>query len=103
MNPSTPFSDDDLDALFARARAERPDTARAEYSFETRLLARLRAIHPPGPVTWGTLSWRMMPFFAALVLVLVCCHVGAVDAATDAEQAAYIDNSDTLDLSATLN
>ena len=34
--------DSQLDALFRAARADAPDTARAEYGFETRLLARLR-------------------------------------------------------------
>jgi|GEM_PF-5119885 len=34
--------DDRLDWMFAAARVARQDTARAEYGFETRLLARLR-------------------------------------------------------------
>ncbi len=39
MNDNT---DKTLDALFSAARAALPDTARAEFGFETRLAARIR-------------------------------------------------------------
>ena len=53
-----------LEKLFQAARAMKPDTACAEFGFETRLLARLRA-ERSRPVTW-----RLLPVFAAVVLVL---------------------------------
>jgi hypothetical protein len=69
MNP--PLTDSHLDALLTRARTARPDTGAAEYAFETRLLARLRAFRPADSA-WAVFSWRLMPLFAAVVLVLVC-------------------------------
>ena len=60
--------DQKLDALFAAARtAPQADTSRAEYAFETRLAARLRA------ESAGTLSawaWKLCPFFAAVALAV---------------------------------
>ncbi len=60
------MNDDQLDKLFAAARQEKPDTSRAEYGFETRLMARLRA----QPEPWWTWAWRLMPGFAAVVVAL---------------------------------
>jgi hypothetical protein len=59
--------DQKLDALFAAARATPPDTARAEYAFETRLQARLRAENKSSLFAW---AWRLCPFFAALALAV---------------------------------
>jgi hypothetical protein len=59
--------DPQLDALFAAARAEAPETARAEYAFETRLLARLRAEQDASLFAW---AWRLCPFFAALAIAV---------------------------------
>ncbi len=56
-----------LDALFAAARVAGPDTSRAEYGFETRLAARLRADHAGSLFAW---AWRLCPFFAALALAV---------------------------------
>ena len=68
MNDSNP---DPLDALFAAAREQRPDTSRAEYGFETRLMARLRERHQPDPVSlFSVVSWRLAPFFAVCVVAL---------------------------------
>ena len=58
-----------LDELFAAARATKPDTSRAEFGFETRLLARLRSegtAAAPG-LAW---VWRLVPVFAAIVVAL---------------------------------
>lgn len=55
---------DKLDNVFRAARGERPDTGRAEFGFETRLLARLRA-ERSRPV-----FWQLLPAFAAIVIVL---------------------------------
>ena len=85
MNESHP--DPELDALFARARAQRPDTSAAEFAFETRLLARLRAQHEAGSI-WALVSWRLIPLFAACVLALT---IWQDEASSDASDAATID------------
>jgi hypothetical protein len=59
--------DQKLDALFAAARASAPDTSRAEFAFETRLAARLRAENSGSLFAW---AWRLCPFFAALALAV---------------------------------
>lgn len=64
-DPRPPVTDAELDALFAAARTVQPDTSRAEYAFETRLLARLRA-----EASVGAWSWRLLPWFAALTLAV---------------------------------
>jgi hypothetical protein len=56
-----------LEALFAAARAAAPDTSRAEYGFETRLAARLRAENGGSLFAW---AWRLCPFFAAVALAV---------------------------------
>ena len=60
MNPES-----NLDALFRAARTDAPDTARLEFAFETRLLARLREERGSGLFTW---AWRLAPFFAAVAI-----------------------------------
>lgn len=97
MNGSPSSSDSFLDTLFARARAERPDTTRAEYAFETRLLARLQSARQSDRV-WARVSWRMVPFFGAFVLVLVLWQAEVSSTAQDAEQAALAENSAAVDL-----
>jgi hypothetical protein len=95
MSDPTHFSDDDLDALFARARAAKADTAAAEYGFETRLMARLRDRRPWGPMPLlGSLSWRLMPVFAVIVLVLAFWHERVAADARDAEQISCLQNMD---------
>lgn len=59
--------DQRLDALFAAARAETPDTSRLEYGFETRLAARLRGERGASIFAW---AWRLCPIFAALALAV---------------------------------
>ena len=67
MNESRkPMSDDDVDQLLAQARLMRPETARGEHAFETRLMARLREERE----SIGIWSWRMVPWFAAVVVAL---------------------------------
>jgi len=60
MNP-----DQKLDALFRAARNDAPDTASAEFAFETRLLARLREERGS---SWYSLALKLSPLFAALVI-----------------------------------
>ena len=57
--------DDQLDRLFSAAREDVADTSRAEYAFETRVLARLRAERGGSWLAW---AWRLCPYFAALAL-----------------------------------
>lgn len=60
-------ADNRLDALFAAARQNSTDTSRAEWGFETRVMARLREEGSPfaSVVTW---AWKLCPFFAALAV-----------------------------------
>ena len=95
MSDPTRFSEEDLDALFARARAVKRDTAAAEYGFETRLMAGLRERRREGSMPlFGTLSWRLMPFFAAIVFVLAFWHERVAADARDAEQISCLQNMD---------
>jgi len=102
MNETNPNPDDQLDALFALARARRPDTAKAEYAFETRLQARLRAARSTDSI-WARVSWRMIPFFGACLVALALWRAEIVTEVDDAQQAAYLENSDTLEQWTTLN
>ncbi len=56
---------DPLDALFRAAREDAPDTSRAEFGFETRVLARIRAERR---ASWQGWAWRLCPFFASLAV-----------------------------------
>jgi hypothetical protein len=62
------MNDEQLNQLFQAARRSRPDTLRAEYGFETRLLAAIRESRKQ-PMPLATLAWRLMPAFAAVVVV----------------------------------
>ena len=99
MNNSDFQPDPLLDPLFARARAERPDTSRAEYAFETRLLARLPKNGSRSGV--GALAWRLLPFFALVVLGLGVAQFEMSRDSQDAEQAASLQNPETVDLFST--
>jgi len=102
MNDPVPQPRDPLDALFALARERRPDTSAAEYAFETRLMARLRA---PGKIEslWAKISWRMIPFFAACVLILAVWHAEVASDTHEAMQLAYAEDPDSVDLWNNLN
>ena len=62
------MNDDQLNQLFQAARGSHPDTSRAEYGFETRLLAALREDRERA-TPWAALVWRLMPVFAAVVVI----------------------------------
>ena len=65
------MNDDQLNNLFAAARRASPDAERAEFAFETRLLARLRATRETsGEMEWLVWTRRLVPVFAAIVLAL---------------------------------
>jgi hypothetical protein len=63
------MNDEQLNKLFQAARAVRPDTSRAEYGFETRLLARLRSNRQQS-APWYAFAWKLVPAFAAFVVAL---------------------------------
>jgi hypothetical protein len=96
MNDPARRPDADLDALFALARARRPGASAAEYAFETRLLARLRAQRETSSI-WAMVSWRLVPFFAACVVALSVWQSRIVTETNDAEQSAYVENPETFD------
>jgi len=96
MNNPESHSDTELDALFALARAHRPDTSAAEYAFETRLMARLRAERETSSV-WAKVAWRMVPFFAVLVLALMLWHSQVVTETESTEQLVYVENPNALE------
>jgi len=88
-----PHNPDPLDALFAAARAQRPDTSRAEYGFETRLMARLRERRQPDTVSlWSVVSWRLAPFFAVCVIALAIWQSSLSSDSDDAATAAGLNN-----------
>jgi hypothetical protein len=96
MNDPQFQPDPELDSLFAQMRTRRTNTSSMEYGFETRLMARLRERKNSGSV-WALVSWRMMPFFAACMLMLVVWREQEITATDDAAQAAYLENSTTLE------
>ena len=85
--------DDRLDRLFAAAREAEPDTARIEYGFETRLLARLRAEREE-PALWAAWTWRLIPAFAAVVVALGIWNYAAPVAETPDLTAALAGSSE---------
>jgi hypothetical protein len=89
--------DRQLDALFALARTRRPDTSAAEYAFETRLLARLRAQRETGSI-WAIASWRLAPFFAACVVALAVWQAETASETSDAATIAGLTNPVAADL-----
>ena len=58
-----------LDELLSTVRAQKPDTSRLEYGFETRLMARLSEERREA-VPWHAFAWRLSPFFAGIVIAL---------------------------------
>jgi len=94
------MNDPDLDALFAVARANRRDTSKQEYGFETRALARIRAQRQAqgdmGSI-WAMVSWRMMPFFAACVMGLALWHSQVASLTDDAAAFNNLDHPETAD------
>jgi hypothetical protein len=105
MNKPQPSRDGhDLDALFALARAGRPDTARAEYGFETRLMARLHARRQPEALSlWAVLTWRMAPFFAACVVALALWNSELTAQTRDAEDLSALQNPEAADIIGGMN
>lgn len=63
------MNDEELNQLFKTVRNAAPDTSRAEYGFETRLLARIREERRGSSSIFGW-AWRLCPYFSALVAAL---------------------------------
>lgn len=60
---------DKLDRLFAAARSAAPDTSNLEGYFEVRVMAMIRE-RQENRRSWPVLAWRMVPVFAAIVVIL---------------------------------
>ncbi|MEJ0000958.1 MAG: hypothetical protein WDO13_18370 [Verrucomicrobiota bacterium] len=89
----------DLDVLLAAARGERADTARAEFGFETRLLARLRERRrADASSVWAMVTWRMAPFFAAALVVLALWDAQLAAHASEAFGATWLQQPDAAEL-----
>jgi uncharacterized membrane protein len=93
---------DPLDPLFAQARMHRPDTSKAEYGFETRLMARLRQ-KAPAVYPWSVVAWRLAPLFGVAVAALLAWEVQIAAATDDAEQASYVDTNLTVNSLSSFN
>ena len=65
--------DKQLDALFAMARQDNPNTSALEAHFETRLLANLTERRSRF-VPWQLMIWRMLPAFAVIVAIVLVCN-----------------------------
>ena len=91
------MNDDQLNSLFAQARARRPDTSAVEYAFETRLLARLRAGQPASSV-WAKVSWRLIPVLALGVAGLFILQTQVDNAANEAAAMSTFDNPGLVDV-----
>ena len=76
MNP------DPLDALFRTVREDAPDTSRAEFGFETRVMARIRAERRS---SWQGWAWRLCPFFTALAVAAGAWFYGHRDGLPETE------------------
>lgn len=58
-----------MDELFTLARTVKPDIYHVERGLETRVLAKLRSERESLTV-WFTWTWRLVPIFTVLVMVL---------------------------------
>ena len=95
MNTTDPSSPDPLDRLFAEARALSPDTASVEYALETRVLARIRERRAESS-SWMKLSWKLVPFFALIVILAGVWDMQSNQMNSDDERLAFDPNSQSL-------
>lgn len=86
------MNDERLDKLFKTARGVTRDTARMEFGFETRLMARLRAERAQR-ASWFTVAWKLMPVFAAIVMALGVWNLAS--ASSDQTDLASVITADT--------
>ena len=93
------MNDERLDHVFRTARQAAPDTARVEFGFETRLLARLRAERASSELNWLAWTRRLAPIFAAIVLGLGAWNLIALNAeSTDLQTAIGISHEEITEL-----
>jgi hypothetical protein len=100
------MSDRMLDDLFAIARAKRADTSRAEYGFETRLMARLRsegAAPQDTSSVWAMVSWRLMPIFLTCTLAVAICEWRIGDNLDEAAAYASVEQPESAEVWTNLN
>jgi hypothetical protein len=64
--------DEQLDRIFAAARAEQADTSASEEFFEARLMARIRVQNERAEPWYGA-AWRLLPAFAAVAAMITVC------------------------------
>ena len=90
------MNDDQLNNMFAAARRAPRDTERAEFAFETRLLARLRTTRETsGEMEWLVWTRRLVPVFAAIVLALGAWNFIALNSdSTDLHSAIAAEHDD---------
>lgn len=67
-------SEEKLERLFAASREEKPDTARQEACFETRLLARIRE-QRESRAPWYLMAWRCVPAFALVAVIVATLSI----------------------------
>ena len=72
------MNDEQLDKLFKTARGVTRDTTRAEFGFETRLMAWIR-VERAQKTSWFAFAWKLMPVFAAIVVVLGVWNVASIN------------------------
>jgi hypothetical protein len=87
------MNDDQLDGLFSKARAAKPDTSCAEYGFETRLMTRLHADREQA-APWFVFAWRLIPVFATIVIALGAWNYSVSNATSADLRTALADDSD---------
>jgi hypothetical protein len=88
-------NDEKIDRLFAAARKAKACKTDIEYGFETRLMARIRAIRErqmPFPL-W---AWRLIPVFVSIVIFLgISIYSSRYSRTADLSAITGIDNEET--------
>lgn len=88
---------DGLDRLFSTARAIPPDISGVETAFETRVLARVRAVRTHVPIFYW--AWRLVPVFTAVVIALGAWYYASIPSyGVDMHSAFTADYEETLAL-----
>ena len=103
MNTTNPSSPDPLDRLFAEARAVPPDTGAVEYALETRVLGRIRERRSSASPAGIDFPWRLVPFFALVVVLTGVWEQQATQADSDAARLAFDPDAQTVSLWDELN
>lgn len=96
-------SDRQLDDLFRASRTMPPDTARAEFGFETRLMARI--LEEREQSGWlAAWAWKLCPVFACVVVALTVWVLGTTaDTVSDLRDAVVGASTDEVALAQYFN